>query len=64
MLFVGVKGLFESIWRIELKAACPFLYLYDYKLDIDGLNDEYAIYGKEFVSTEAHKMTKCKQRTL
>ena len=64
LLFCGVKGMFESIWRIELKVATPFIYLYDYRLDIDGLNDEYSVYEKEFVTADIRKMTKFKQRTF
>ena len=64
LLFCGVKGMFESIWRIELKVATPFLYLYDYRLDINGLNDEFSVYEKEFVTADGQKMTRCKQRTF
>ena len=52
-LFISVKGLFESIWRLDFKTICPFLTLYDFRLDIDGISDEFAYYGKEFSNAES-----------
>ena len=63
-LIVNVNGMFESIWRLDFKTTCPFLILWDFRLDIAGLNDEFTYHGKEFAIPEGQEMSKCKQNTL
>ena len=54
---------FEAIWRLEFKTAKPILVLYDFRIDIESLNDQFLNYGKELDADELKKMSKTKQKT-
>ena len=62
-LFIRVQNLLETVWRLEFKTAKPILVLYDFRIEIESLNDEFLNYGKELEAEELKRMSKAKQRT-
>ena len=62
-LFIGVTNLFQAIFRLEFKTAKPILVLYDFKVEIESLQDEFLNHGKELEADEMKKMSKTKQKT-
>ena len=59
-LTIQVVNQFEAIWRLEFKTAKPILVLYDFRIDIESLNDQFLNYGKELDADELKKMSKTK----
>ena len=57
-LFIRVSNLIEAVWRLEFKTAKPILVLYDFRIEIESLNDQFLNYGKELEAEELKRMSK------
>ena len=57
-LFIRVSNLLETVWRLEFKTAKPILVLYDFRIEIESLNDQFLNYGKELEAEELKRMSK------
>ena len=59
-LFVELKGVFEAVFRLDFLATSyiqPILHLYDFKIHLPELRDNFLIHGKEFSETKVEKTT-------